>query len=352
MLLRQMIWIMSVWLFIGILDALNTYAVAEGVLLEANTNYNWPRFLSVKIITALFAGIFSSIILLFFLRDQLRGKSFGFALLLNSLVISLLNFGIIALAHHYLLAIDYSRTPFFFKSLVLWTIVTILTIVFLHVNDKYGPGVLLKLLLGRYHYPREEERIFMFVDLKSSTTIAEELGHVQFFNLLNDFFRDLTDPIINTNGEIYQYVGDEIVISWTMSNGLRKANCIRCFYSMLEAIQRNADDYHLKYNLVPEFKAGLHCGLVTVGEIGIIKKDIVFSGDVVNTTARMESLCNLYGVRLLTSKILLNKLQLPPNDYPTVRMGIIELKGKIEKVELFTFADNLLIDNPRPVFST
>ena len=40
-----------------------------------------------------------------------------------------------------------------------------------------GPGVLLSYLLGRYHRPHREARIFMFLDLKSSTSLAEELGH-------------------------------------------------------------------------------------------------------------------------------------------------------------------------------
>ena len=341
-LLRQMIWIVAGWLFVGVLDALNTYALVEGGLVDRTSNREWSWFLIVKVFTALLAGVISSVILLFFLRDQVRTKSVGFALLMNGLILSLINFAIIAVSHSYLLDIDYTKTSFFFKSLILWTLVSILTIIFLHINDKYGPGVLIKLLMGQYHYPREEERIFMFADLKSSTTIAEKLGHVQFFNLLNDYFRDITNSIIYTEGRIYQYVGDQVVVSWTMSKGLRKNNCLKCFYNMQDALQQRAERYQEKYGIVPEFKAGLHCGLVTVGEIGIIKKDIVFSGDVVNTTARIESMCNDYGVRMLISKVLLDKLQLPPGDYPTVPMGSIELRGKKEKVELYTSIDNII----------
>ena len=216
------------------------------------------------------------------------------------------------------------------------------TLIGLHVNEKYGPGILFKLIIGRYHHPREEKRIFMFVDIKSSTTIAEQLGHIRFFDLLNDFFRDITNPIIYTSGEVYQYVGDEVVLSWTIENGVRSANCIRCFYSMQEAIQKNSGKYMEAYGIVPEFKAGLHCGLVTTGEIGIIKKDIVFSGDVMNTASRIQDLCNSYGVKILLSKNLLEILNLPPHDYKPERVGVIELKGKKNKVELYTFEGNTL----------
>lgn len=334
---EQVIWITIAWLIVGCLDALNTYAVIESDLVLGTYTYEWRNYLLVKLGTALASGLLFGGMLIFSLRERVRRKTFGFALLTNSVIISMLNFGMIALTYHFFLKIDYSNTAFFLKSIVLWTIVTVFTIIFLHVNDKFGHGTLLKLLLGRYHKPREEERIFMFADIKSSTTIAEQLGHIRFFNLLNDFFRDITNSIIFTKGEIYQYVGDQIVISWSMQNGLKNGNCVKCFYKMRESILQRSHHYMEKYNLVPEFKVGLHCGSVTTGEIGVIKRDIVFSGDVLNTTARIESLCNLYSVKILFSKYLLDKLNLPPNDYVPERMGVIELKGKKQRIELYTF---------------
>lgn len=118
-----------------------------------------------------------------------------------------------------------------------------LTIIGLHVNEKYGQGILGKLIMGKYLRPREEERIFMFVDIRSSTTIAEQLGHLRFFELLNDFYRDLTNPIIYKSGEIYQYVGDEIVVSWPMKEGLHNASCLRCFYDIKATLETLSGEY-------------------------------------------------------------------------------------------------------------
>ncbi len=338
-LVSQLMWIVFVWTVVGALDALNIDALIKSPIVIGRPAYEFKQYLFVKIFSAFFSGLLSGGILVFFLRERARYVSMGFALIINSAIISMLNFGIIAFVHRFFLDLDYDKLFFFLRSFGLWTIVTVLTIVFMHVNDKFGHRALLKLLSGRYYKPIEEERIFMFVDIESSTRIAEKLGHILFFNLLNDFFRDITDSIISTRGEIYQYVGDQVVISWTMKNGLINANCVQCFYRMQESIMLEADKYQQKYGLIPEFKAGLHCGTVTVGEIGVIKKDIVFSGDVMNTTARIESLCNLYGVKILISKYLLEKLQLPPSDFTPERMGIIELKGKKQKVELYTFPD-------------
>jgi adenylate cyclase len=272
------------------------------------------------------------------------------------MIISLFNFAVGAVLFDLFLSIHTGKAPldpnviqetahflnsgFYVKNLFFWTLIVVLTIIFLNVNEKYGHGMLGRLLIGRYHRPREEERIFMFVDMKSSTTIAERLGHINFFNLLNDFFRDITNPVVYNAGEIYQYVGDELVVCWTMENGIKNANCIRCFYDMQEAIQKKSKRYRRIYGIVPEFKAGLHCGLVTVGEIGVIKKDIVFSGDVLNTASRIQSLCNGYGVKILLSKTLLDRLHLPPHSFNPNRVGIIELKGKRQRVNLYTFGNS------------
>jgi adenylate cyclase len=352
---RQVVWIAIFWTILGALDALNTHAISNGIYIQRTEQYNFSHYFWVNTLGGTVAGIISGSFLIFFLRERFRSKSFGFALVVNSVVIASLNFALSAAAYNLYLSVQTGRGVFspqvleetavlmrnsyYVKNLLFWSIVVVLTIIGLHVNEKYGPGVLTKLILGRYHHPREEERIFMFVDIKSSTTIAERLGHIRFFNLLNDFFRDITNPILYSSGEISQYVGDEVVISWTIKDGVRNANCVRCFNGMLDAIQNRAMRYRRKYGLVPEFKAGLHCGIVTTGEIGVIKKDIVFSGDVMNTASRIQSVCNQYGVRILLSKYLLDKLNLPPNSFHPQRVGSIELKGKRNKVELYTLEE-------------
>jgi len=59
------------------------------------------------------------------------------------------------------------------------------------------------------------------------------------------------------------------------------------------------------YGVYPEFKAGLHAGKVVVTWIGDIKKEIVYHGDVLNTTSRLEAECNRYNQTLLVSEFIL-----------------------------------------------
>ena len=362
---KNVLWIAFAWALVGSIDALNTDAMSQTLLLEPAPRYQFLPYLIANTLIWFVSGLISGFTLIFFLRERVRSKTFGKALLLNSIALTLIHFGIHGLFfqlirhaggdnhpdHQSILSetVQWLGSPYYAKTLILGYIIAALTIVALHVNEKYGPGMLRKILVGVYYRPKEEERIFLFVDIKSSTTIAEQLGHIRFFNLLNDFFRDITNPILYTSGEVVQYVGDEIVISWKMEKGLKNANCIRCFYEMQNEIQKRSQRYKDRYGLVPEFKAGVHCGRVTAGEIGVIKKDVVYSGDVVNTTARIQSLCNQYQVKILLSKYLLDKLSLPPSDFAPKRMGMFELKGKRHKVELYTFEESQKIQEFNPV---
>ena len=105
-------------------------------------------------------------------------------------------------------------SPRIYTVIIFWGFMVMLALFILQVNDKFGQGILINFLLGRYHKPREEERIFMFMDLRSSTTYAEKLGHILYSKLIQDCFYDLTDIAKKYGTQIYQYIGDEVVLTW------------------------------------------------------------------------------------------------------------------------------------------
>jgi class 3 adenylate cyclase len=225
---------------------------------------------------------------------------------------------------------------FSFWGVIVYMGVTIgVMLFFSEVSDNLGQGVLKNFLIGKYHQSRVEERIFMFLDMKSSTTIAEKLRHVRYYQLLNDYYADITEAIIQTSGQIYQYVGDEVVVSWKLKDGLIDNNCLRCFFTIKDIFSTRSDKYIEEYGLVPGFKAGIHYGKVTTGEIGVVKKEIIFTGDVLNTTARIQSLCNAHEVDILVSNNLFSKLNIG-DEYTVKEIGDCELRGKDKKVKLLT----------------
>ena len=206
---------------------------------------------------------------------------------------------------------------------------------FLQLDRLLGPGVLLGYVAGRYHRPRRERRIFMFLDLKGSTKLADEMDADSYFDFLHRYFTEMSEPILATNAEIYQYVGDEIVLTWKMKHGLEEANCIRVFFLIEDQIQARRDDFLQAHGVVPEFKAGIHAGEVITAQIGELKREIVYNGDVLNTTARIQALCNELGQKLLISAELMKHLSIAEK-YTVVELGTVPLRGKAEALTLCT----------------
>jgi adenylate cyclase len=219
----------------------------------------------------------------------------------------------------------------FYIMLIFYLAMTLIINFINQVNKKYGPGVLVPLLLGRYRNPREEERIFMFMDLQSSTAIAEQLGHLKYSTCLRDSFMDINQVLLPFNADVYQYVGDEIVVTWRIDEGLKDLACIKFFFACEYRFYERTNYYMSQYGLLPRFKAALHMGKVTAVEIGEVKRDIAYHGDTLNTASRIQSVCNDYSKHLLISTYMLAAMG-DQRGLRTTPIGAISLKGKAAKV--------------------
>ncbi|NQZ75693.1 MAG: adenylate/guanylate cyclase domain-containing protein [Ekhidna sp.] len=351
--LKKVLWITVAWTIVSLAN----YIIGMGAIIDAN--YIWDAgydiekidFLQgffVSAITGLLAGILGGSAVVFFWENYLRTKSYGWTLrsilltylmLFNivSIPVVLINntynqeFGIMSAQAWAEVREAYSSPslliPFFF-----WMVVILTTFIVFQISDKYGPGVFAKFLLGKYFNASREERVFMFLDLKSSTTIAEQLGEERYFDFLKESFKTITPAILKNRGEIYQYVGDEIVISWPKKVGVRNDNCINAYFQSQTLINNRSDYFQEQFGIVPNFKAGLHQGFVMAGEMGVVKREIAYSGDVLNTASRIQSKCNELDSSILISGDLANNLSLA--QYSVDTKGRIDLRGKANAMEL------------------
>jgi adenylate cyclase len=212
----------------------------------------------------------------------------------------------------------------------------------LQMNRMIGANVLGYFAAGVYRHPKAEERIFLFLDLQGSTPLAERLGSARYFELLRRFVDELTEPVLETEGEIYQYAGDEVVITWPLAAGVHAANCVRCFFEIRAAVERNAGRYELTFGTAPRFRGGLHGGAVTGGEIGDLRQQIVFVGDILNTAARLEEYAKRRDLDLVISGPLLDRLALPAG-LEAIACGDLEIRGKEARVTAFS-----VTEAPRP----
>lgn len=291
-----------------------------------------------RFLTALLAGLLGGGVYIFVLRDRWRRYPYFRA----ASMMAVLLFALMLLLSAVLPAPEVATLAFqtrvlsypFFSAYLYWALLMAATMLLVRLDDQYGNRGI-SYLTGFYHKPRQEMRIFMFLDMRSSTTIAERLGHTKYFQLLNELYADITDPILYSRGEIYQYVGDEISVSWSFRKGMRKQRCIRCFLDIRAKLRKRAAHYEARYGLAPVFKAGFHYGPVTTGEVGLVKKERIYSGDVVNTAAHIQNQCNAHGVDNLISQDLINVLRLP-TAYPLREIGSTELKGKSQAIRLWT----------------
>ncbi|MEQ8360146.1 MAG: adenylate/guanylate cyclase domain-containing protein [Cytophagales bacterium] len=234
--------------------------------------------------------------------------------------------------------IEFLFSVTFFNTLFQLSFSLFIALIYSSVSENIGHSVLINFFTGRYAKPREEIRIFMFLDMKSSTSIAEKLGNIDYFNFLKDYYEVFSEPIIEHRGEVYEYIGDEIVITWPYDKGIHNAECVDCFFAMKNALKSQQDYFDHKYGNVPDFKAALHLGRVTIGEIGALKKEITFSGDLMNTTSRIQDMCSELKTDLIISRDLYLLIQ-RNEKYHFVSKGEFNLKGKQKIIGLYGLED-------------
>ncbi len=335
------VWVLAMVVF----AVLRFYPTFEKPLLAIDpvTDFNFTLWLGIQ--AGLFLGVIYGLVDVFLDQQWLRKRSFGSILIIKGIIhlIVILLVSIVARVEAFdKMGIDLTREemranlidPGIFIIFLYTTFISFMVNFTRQINLKFGPGNLTKFLTGKFHHPKEEIRIFMFLDMKSSTTIAENLGHVKFGELVQDCFSDLT-VVVNRHAQVYQYVGDEAILYWEVNKGLHHCNCLMAFFEYMKQLKSRESYYLKKYGVCPDFKAGINIGEVTVAEVGDIKRDLTFLGDTMNTAARIEGLCNAYQKVLLISETLHN--QLPESEFlKRTFVDNLALEGKQQSIGVYS----------------
>ena len=202
------------------------------------------------------------------------------------------------------------------------------------VRDLMGPRVFASLLVGRYHRPITEERIFLFLDVAGSTRFADEHGDLAAQRWLGAIFNALALPVHRSRGSIDDYVGDMALVSWSMEHGLKDAACLRCVLEFLRIIEADAEHWRSRFGQVPAFRAAFHCGTVVTAEIGLERRKIAYFGDALNTTGRLEGLAKKLDETVVVSGDLLDRLGGLPNDILISDLGVRTVRGRNEPLRI------------------
>jgi adenylate cyclase len=221
----------------------------------------------------------------------------------------------------------------FFRFLAYFYLSGVIFNFFKGMRMRMGRMNFIRWFFGILSKPREEERIFMFIDMKSSTAIAEKIFHKKFSYLVQDIFNIMT-VFGFYHGEIYQYLGDGAIISWKVKSGILNCNYLKAYFAFRKRISGRERYFNRKYKLVPGFKAGVHVGHVMVLQVGQNRRDISYNGDTINTAARIESMCNEYQQDLLISEDLYKRTE-DKDAYLFKEIGRIKLKGKRKSTGIY-----------------
>ncbi|SFG14905.1 adenylate cyclase [Salegentibacter agarivorans] len=345
--IKQVIFWIIAYGVLGFILYFSSLSIFEG------TNSPFTLSLAMLILTVLIFGFMNGIILgifeYFLNKKSNLNNSLGLTILIGSFAYFITIMGLISLTRLIifwvleLLHMDIGFVEvilrdnwiYHYAILLVYTLFMTLIISFISQIEKIlGPGYLLPILLGWFRYPREEERIFMFLDLSNSTRMAEQLGHIAYSNLIQECFLDINKMVKKYNAEIYQYVGDEIVVSWPLE-GMKEYVYIEFFFAVIALLQERSKYYTDKFGVTPSFKAGAHVGVVTRVEVGNIKRNLAYHGDTLNVTARLEGLCKELDRSVLFSGALIRKTMVDKK-YKISSLGFRTLKGREAKLEVFS----------------
>jgi len=203
----------------------------------------------------------------------------------------------------------------------------------LGITNIIGPRAFLNLFIGRYHTPVEENRFVLFVDIAGSTGLAERLGGIAIHRLLDHTFRLLPLSVVDYRGEVLNYVGDEVIVTWPERDGAVDWRPLRCFVAMREELSRASGQLEREFGAAPRIRGSLHFGPVIVGEIGDVKRAIVFNGDVMNTAARLEELSRNVEGGFLASAAAMQRFRSPP-PFAVRDLGRLPIRGRADGIDV------------------
>ncbi len=118
--------------------------------------------------------------------------------------------------------------------------------------DCLGRGVLVGLIIGRYHRPREEVRIFLLIDLANRRRSPNDSA--TFATTPSSAGSPATSPRgSGARGEVHRYVGDEVILTWTAEEGLRDAGCIKALFTISDTLAAASTGYEADCGAVADF---------------------------------------------------------------------------------------------------
>lgn len=176
----------------------------------------------------------------------------------------------------------------------------------------------------------------LFADIRGFTALSEQMAPTDLVTFLNTYFGRMIDAVFSNGGTLDKLIGDGLMAIF----GAPKSTDHFC----LDAVEAGRDMLN-EITLLNQARArageapigvgiGIHAGPVVIGRIGSERRmDYTAIGDVVNTASRLEGLTRKTDVDLIFSRAVKDRL---PSDYPVRSLGTAQVRGKRQKVGVYS----------------
>lgn len=292
-------------------------------------------------------GIWTGVLEEFLFGRRFRSLAIPIQFIVKVIAVNLLSVAFIALAFAFgheqslpfstdqpISAAEVMRTASFYRIILRVAVVTSVALLVVQVEELMGRRMFLGFLLGRYEKPVAEERIMLSIDLVGSTALNGTLGDLRYFRFLNHTHSLMTDAVLRNEAEIHKYVGDEVIFTWTMNNGIKHLNALDLYFDIMERIAQHEEEFMREYGIVPHFRGAVHGGQVITAQIGHIKRAIDFSGDVMNTLSRLLGVCKELRSDLVVSAELLARMPRTRERFEVDGEQVLPVKGRKREVRV------------------
>ncbi|HSQ05069.1 MAG TPA: adenylate/guanylate cyclase domain-containing protein, partial [Burkholderiales bacterium] len=180
----------------------------------------------------------------------------------------------------------------------------------------------------------------LFSDIRSFTTITEELGAQGTVSLLNEYFTIMVDCIQREGGMLDKFIGDAImaVFGIPVQHPDDADRAVRAAIAMIRELTVWNRERAASGKPLVRIGVGLNTDAVVAGNIGSKKRmDYTVIGDGVNLASRLESACKTYGTQILISEFTYKALKAT---YTTRELDVVVVKGKSQPVAVYEVMDH------------
>jgi len=181
---------------------------------------------------------------------------------------------------------------------------------------------------------KRQEVSVLFCDIRGFTTLSEQISAEKVVEMLNIYYKIVTDAVFKHNGTVDKFIGDAVMVIFNAPLE-QKDHCLKAVMTGIE-LQKKIAEYNKNKKedeLEINVGAGINVGEAVVGNVGTLEvMNYTVIGDPVNTAARMQSLSKAGEITITES--VYNKVK-STGKFKIIPAGAVEVKGKTKPVRVY-----------------